>query len=77
MRYAIVKTELAVKMGFKPIAHRVSADGTQMVLNEQELRRVNKDIDIAARSLGGRAVRKDTALYRIRRWDDKVYTKDE
>lgn len=52
MRYALVNRKKAVAAGFSELAHKVTFNG--MVLNENELRKVDADdLDAAVRLLGG------------------------
>ena len=53
MLYSIILTELGEKHGLKPHLHRLTANGEKMVVNENELRLVNEDIELAAATLGG------------------------
>ena len=53
MLYSIILTELGEKHGLKPHLHRLTANGEKMVVNENELRLVNEDIELAATTLGG------------------------
>ena len=53
MLYSIILTELGEKHGLKPHLHRLTANGEKMVVNENELRLVNPDIELAASTLGG------------------------
>lgn len=53
MLYSIILTELGEKSGLKPHLHRLTANGEKMVVNENELRLVNPDIELAASTLGG------------------------
>ena len=53
MLYSIILTELGEKHGLKPHLHRLTANGEKMVVNENELRLVNPDIELAATTLGG------------------------
>ena len=53
MLYSIILTELGEKHGLKPHLHRLTANGEKMVVNENELRLVNPDIELAAANLGG------------------------
>ena len=53
MLYSIILTELGEKSGLRPHLHRLTANGEKMVVNENELRLVNPDIDLAAATLGG------------------------
>ena len=53
MLYSIILTELGEKHGLKPHLHRLTAYGEKMVVNENELRLVNPDIELAASTIGG------------------------
>ena len=53
MLYSIILTELGEKHGLHPHLHRLTANGEKMVVNENELRLVNPDIELAASTLGG------------------------
>lgn len=53
MLYSIILTELGEKRGLQPHLHRLTANGDKMVVNENELRLVNTDIELAAATLGG------------------------
>lgn len=53
MLYSIIYTELGRQHGLRPDLHQTTANGTKMVVNENELRLVNSDIDKAAQLLGG------------------------
>ena len=53
MLYSIILTELGENRGLKPHLHRLTANGEKMVVNENELRLVNEDIELAAATLGG------------------------
>ena len=53
MLYSIILTELGEKHGLKPNLHRLTANGEKMVVNENELRLVNEDIELSAAMLGG------------------------
>ena len=53
MLYSIILTELGEKHGLHPHLHRLTANGEKMVVNENELRLVNPDIELAATTLGG------------------------
>ena len=56
MKYSIIKTSLGVKAGFSPQSHATSDKGRVMVVNENELRRVDADINVAAAKLGGQVL---------------------
>ena len=51
MRYAIIDIDKAKGAGFQEILH--NCYGSKMVVNENELRHLDKDIDEVARKLGG------------------------
>lgn len=51
MRYSIIDKKLGEKQGFNPEHHRFL--GERMVVNENELRKVDGNIEEAARLLGG------------------------
>ena len=53
MLYSIILTELGENRGLKTHLHRLTANGEKMVVNENELRLVNPDIELAASTLGG------------------------
>lgn len=53
MKYSIIDTEKGEEYDIKPHLHQLLANGSMMVVNENELRLVNSDIDRAAELLGG------------------------
>lgn len=53
MIYSAIDAVKGEKAGFTRLCHRVLQEGTIMIVNENELRKVNKDIAAAATSLGG------------------------
>jgi len=53
MRYSIVDAKKGEDYGFLPVLHQTTANGTKMVLNENELLHIDSDIDNAASLLGG------------------------
>ena len=53
MLYSIINTKSGEKKGLLPHLHRLVDDGQKMVVNENELRLVNPDIELAASTLGG------------------------
>lgn len=53
MLYSIINTKLGEQRGLLPHLHRLVDDGQKMVVNENELRLVNEDIEFAAATLGG------------------------
>lgn len=56
MKYSIIKTSLGIKAGLSPLSHATSDNGLVMVVNENELRRVDADINVAAAKLGGQVL---------------------
>ena len=51
MKYSIIDKKLGEKQGFNPEHHRLL--GERMVVNENELRKVDGNIEEVARLLGG------------------------
>lgn len=56
MRYAIIDKGLGEINGINQRLHRLAGNGKKMVVNENELRHVNADIDAAAALLGGKVL---------------------
>jgi len=56
MRYSIIDKALGETNGLNPMLHRLAGNGKKMVVNENELRHVNADIDTAATQLGGKVL---------------------
>ena len=56
MLYSIIDKKLGKKYGLLPHLHQLTANGTQMVVNENELRLIDSDINAAAAMLGGRVM---------------------
>lgn len=54
MKYSIIDTDKGMGCGLNPKHHVLSPDGKKMVVNENELRPINMDIEKAAHELGGR-----------------------
>lgn len=74
----MVSVEKALAAGFKKIGHQISADGTQMMLNEKELMRLApKKPASAAIQLGGRLVKHNTAVQRVRQRNHKNFLNEE
>ena len=53
MLYSIIDTKKGEEHGLLAHLHQTYAKGTKMVVNENELRLVNPDIELAASTLGG------------------------
>lgn len=67
MRYSIINSETGEKHGFIPKHHRLAKDGTLMVVNENELKKVNPDIEEAARILGGRVLQHGEVINELKK----------
>ena len=66
MRYSIIDKKLGEKQGFNPKHHRLLGD--RMVVNENELRKVDSDIEEAARLLGGRLLTNAEVINEIKKF---------
>ena len=53
MIYAIINTKKGEEQGFLALSHRTLSEGNQMIVNENELRLVDKDLSEAVKKLGG------------------------
>ena len=53
MLYAIINTKKGEEQGFLALSHRTLSEGNQMIVNENELRLVDKDISESVKKLGG------------------------
>ena len=53
MLYSIINTKSGEQRGLLPHLHQLTDSGNKMVVNENELRLVNEDIELAAAMLGG------------------------
>ena len=53
MLYSIINTKSGEQRGLLPYIHQLTDSGNKMVVNENELRLVNEDIELAAATLGG------------------------
>lgn len=53
MLYAIINTKKGEEQGFLALLHRMLSEGNQMIVNENELRLVDKDLSEAVKKLGG------------------------
>ena len=53
MLYAIINTKKGEEKGFLALTHRTLPEGNQMIVNENELRLVDKDLSEAVKKLGG------------------------
>ena len=53
MLYSIINTKKGEEQGFLALSHRTLSEGNQMIVNENELRLVDKDLSEAVKKLGG------------------------
>ena len=53
MLYSIINTKKGEEKGFLALSHRTLSEGNQMIVNENELRLVDKDLSEAVKKLGG------------------------
>lgn len=66
MKYAIIDTAAGRAKGFNPAHHHLFADGSKMMVNENELRLVSADIDEAARAMGGEVITHEQAITQLK-----------
>lgn len=69
MRYAIVDTDKASAKGMVPAYHKLNNVGTKMVVNENELLKVNPAPEVAAKDLGGSLTDLPNIKLAMTRWD--------
>lgn len=62
MKYVIADRKKAEEYGFSPVTHTLTGQGTMMVLNENELMRINGDANVAASILGGVLISRAEAM---------------
>ena len=65
MRYSIIDTKKGKEMGFDPKCHRLSKDGSRMVVNECELVKTGKTPEEAAVLLGGELLSEGACMQQI------------
>lgn len=53
MLYSIINTKKGEEQGFIALSHRTLSEGNKMIVNENELRLVDKDLSEAVKKLGG------------------------
>lgn len=53
MLYSVIDTKTGEEYGIKPFLHHLLEKGAKMVVNENELRKVDADIEKACKILGG------------------------
>lgn len=69
MRYAIVDTAKAVYKGLNVKLHRTNNIGKRMIVNENELLKINSDASEAAKQLGGVLLEHEQLEVEINKWD--------
>ena len=65
MLYAIINTKKGEEKGFLALSHRTLSEGNQMIVNENELRLVDKDLSEAVKKLGGDKLLTNSGLQNI------------
>lgn len=65
MLYAIINTKKGEEQGFIALSHRTLLEGNQMIVNENELRLVDKDLSEAVKKLGGDKILTNSELQNI------------
>ena len=70
MKYSIINTSLGIKAGLSPLSHATSDNGRVMVVNENELRRVDADINVAAAKLGGQVLTHYEVINMLNNFDE-------
>ena len=66
MKYAIIDTAAGRAKGINPAHHLLFADGSKMMVNENELRLVSADIDEAASAMGGEVITHEQAITKLK-----------
>lgn len=70
MRYAIVETSKAEAKGLKAKLHRTNNTGSKMAVNENELLKVNENLETAAAELGGKLQELQEFKNELNKWDE-------
>ena len=65
MLYSIINTKKGEERGFLALSHRMLSEGNQMIVNENELRLVDKDLSEAVKKLGGDKLLTNRELHEI------------
>ena len=65
MLYAIINTKKGEEQGFLALSHRMLSEGNQLIVNENELRLVDKDLSEAVKKLGGDKLLTNSELQNI------------
>lgn len=71
MKYSIVDANEAEIRGIKKEYHNINEKGDKMVVNENELRKVNPDINKAAIVLHGEVLSFDELENQVKVWNDE------
>lgn len=67
MKYAIIDTAAGRAKGINPAHHLLFAEGSKMMVNENELRLVSADIDEVARAMGGEVISHGQAITELKK----------
>ena len=65
MLYAIINTKKGEEQGFLTLSHRTLSKGKKMIVNENELKMVDKDLMRAVKKLGGTELLTNSELHNI------------
>lgn len=65
MLYSIINTKKGEEQGFLVLSHRTLSKGKKMIVNENELKMVDKDIMEAVKKLGGTELLTNSELHNI------------
>ena len=65
MLYAIINTKKGEEQGFLTLSHRTLSKGKKMIVNENELKMVDKDLMEAVKKLGGTELLTNSELHNI------------
>lgn len=71
MRYSIVDANEAENRGIKKEYHNINEKGDKMVVNENELRKVDPDINKAAIVLHGEVLSFSELENKVKVWNDE------
>jgi hypothetical protein len=70
MKYCIGDLKICRDYGFRDDFHSVNEKKGKMVLNENELRRVDEDIEKAAKIVGGEILTLSQLEDKVKEWND-------
>lgn len=65
MLYSIINTKKGEEQGFLVLSHRTLSKGKKMIVNENELKMVDKDLMEAVKKLGGTELLTNSELHNI------------